>query len=70
MIAKLWISDGKCRVLVFDADGRIIDTNDLWNNRASAESWVYDTYPEIEVKFYDKKDHRRELDAEYRACMG
>lgn len=68
MLATLWISDRKCKVLVADSEGRIIDTDDTWNNRASAESWVYDAYPGARVKFVTDAAKIKELNSEWNSC--
>jgi hypothetical protein len=69
MTATLWISQRLCRILIRDSEGRIIDTNSEWNNRASAESWVYEFYPEATVQFSADPAAKRDLDQEWSACV-
>ena len=70
MKAILWIHDRVCRVLLQDSEGRTIDMNDDWNNRASAESMVYSSYPDADLKFVQNKDKVDVLNQEWNACMG
>jgi hypothetical protein len=48
--AILWIHDKKCRVLLKE-DGVVVDKNDTWNNRASAEHMVRTSAPEATIRF-------------------
>lgn len=69
MKADLWISGDACRILVTEG-GVVIDTNESWNNRASAELAVYDLYPEAIVKFHRDSDKIKALEEEWQRCMG
>lgn len=68
MKATLWISGRTCRVIVVDADGQPIDLCDDWNNIASAQSWLYDAYPEAEQITVRDQSKARELDKEWDRC--
>jgi hypothetical protein len=68
MKATLWISGRTCRAIVTDAEGRIVDLNDDWNNIASMQSWLYDTYPEAKQKTVRDPEQARELDKEWGRC--
>jgi hypothetical protein len=48
--AILWIHEKRCRVLLKE-DGVVVDKNDMWNNRASAEHMVRTSIPEATVRF-------------------
>jgi len=50
MEAILWLHIGKCRVMLKEND-TIIDINDTWNNRASAESMVIQSVPGAKLRF-------------------
>lgn len=42
--AVFWIHGNKCRILVFTFDGQVVDNDDSWNNRASAQSYIFHKY--------------------------
>ena len=65
MEAVLWIHGSKCRVLL-KKDGVVIDTNDMWNNRASAEAMVLQAVPEARLRFATGAEVE-ELNAEWDA---
>jgi ribonuclease HI len=71
MVAHLWISKNLCRILIYADNGSVIDTNNEWNNRASAESWVNQYYPEAKQKFYsrDVMSEIKRLDEEWNSCV-
>lgn len=46
MKATIWISGRTCRIIIEDAENQIVDLCDVWNNIASAQSWLFDVYPE------------------------
>lgn len=66
--AILWISGRTCRIIIKDQEGNVIDLCDDWNNIASAQSWVYDTYSEAEVKTIRDPARIKELDEEWNRC--
>lgn len=68
MKAIIWISGRVARILIKDGES-VIDTNDDWNNIASAQSWVYENYPEAEVKTVRDDKARKEMDQEWSACV-
>lgn len=68
MTATLWISGRACRIIVKDNEGRVIDMSDDWNNIASAQSWLYDAYPEAMQKTVRDDQIKREMDAEWKRC--
>ncbi len=65
--ATLWITGKVCRVIV-TSDDHIIDLNDDWNNIASAQSWLYDAYPEAKQNTVRDRSKVQELDAEWNRC--
>jgi hypothetical protein len=67
MNATIWISGRTCRVIVTN-NGNVIDLNDDWNNIASAQSWLYDYYPEAAQKAIRDHSKIKELDAEWNRC--
>jgi len=69
MIAVLWIHEKKCRVLMKDGDGRVFDTDDTWNNRASAENMVIQSFPKARIRFVKDQSEVRDLNAEWDACV-
>jgi len=66
MEAVLWIHGSKCRVLL-KKDGAVIDTNDMWNNRASAELMILQSVPEARLRFVAGAEVE-ELNAEWDAA--
>lgn len=68
MEAIIWISGRTARILIRE-NGAVIDTNDDWNNIASAQSWVYDTYPRAECKVIRGDPDRKAMDQEWSACV-
>ena len=64
MDAILWIYDKKCRVLLKDGD-QVLDLNDTWNNRASAESMVLRSFPEANIQFVHDPNKIDVLNAEW-----
>lgn len=71
MKAILWLHESKCRVLLYSAEGNVIDTNDDWNNRASAEMTVMAVCPTAKITFvrYTETDRIKQLNAEWNACV-
>jgi hypothetical protein len=67
MQAFIWLHGRTCRVLIKD-NGNVIDMNDDWNNHASAESWVYDTYPTATIKSVRDLDRIKSLNDEWSMC--
>lgn len=68
MIALLWIHNRKCRTLVKDGD-RIVDSNDAWDNRASAELSVNLAYPESDIEFVTEPGRVETLNREWQAFL-
>jgi len=66
-VATLWISGRVCRAIVKSGD-RVIDMCDDWNNIASTQSWLNDSYPEAEQKTIRDRSKIAELDAEWNRC--
>lgn len=71
MKATIWVHNKIARVLVFGENGNVIDTNDDFNNRASAESWVLELYPEATVSyiFGSATERIKELNREWSYCV-
>lgn len=67
MEAVLWIHGNRCRV-VLKHDGRIIDTDDTWNNRASAELTVQTSVPYATIRFVTDETEIQELNQEWDAA--
>jgi hypothetical protein len=67
MEALLWIHGSKCRVLLKE-DGVVIDTNDMWNNRASAELMILQSVPEARLRFVAGAE-AEELNIEWDAAV-
>jgi hypothetical protein len=65
----MWITGGECRVLVKTDEGHVIDTNNEWNNRLSAEVWLYTWYPGTKVRFETDERKVRDLNREWSACV-
>jgi|694.fasta_scaffold05336_27 hypothetical protein len=69
MKATLWISNRVCRVLIQNSEGRVIATNDSWNNRASAEMFVMHEFPEAKIEFVQDVKRIKELNHEWDVCV-
>jgi len=65
--ATLWISGRTCRVLVKNGD-RTIDMNDDWNNIASAQTAIYESYPEAEQIVIRNDAAIKALNSEWNRC--
>jgi hypothetical protein len=61
--AKIWIHGRVCRILVYDAEGRLVASNDDWNNIASGQAAVNEAYPEAFQCVY--RDDTAALDREW-----
>lgn len=57
----------RARIIVKNC-GNVIDMEDHWNNRASAECAVYREYPQAKIKFITDKDTIKILNAEWTSC--
>ncbi len=68
MSAIMWISGRVCRCIVKDEAGKVIDMCDDWNNRASCESFIYENYPSVRIKFYTDNKEKMKLDEEWNRC--
>lgn len=71
MKAVLWLTESKCRVLVYSSEGHVVDTNDDWNNRASAELTVKSCYPTAKISFvrHTETEKIKELNSEWNSCV-
>lgn len=67
MKATLWISGRTCRIIVEDEEG-VIDLCDEWNNIASSQMWLNDSYPEAEQVVIRDRSKAAELDKEWNRC--
>jgi hypothetical protein len=65
MKALLWLHGDRCRILLYNEAGVIIDWDDTWNNRASAEMTVLAGFPDAEIQFvrYSETEKITELNA-------
>ncbi len=68
MRAILWIYNGKCRIMVKDKEGGVIDLNDHWSNVASAQSWLNDLYPEAKQTTIRDSSKHGDLNREWNSC--
>jgi hypothetical protein len=66
--ATLWMSGRLCRILIQDSEGHVIDTSDSWNNRASAEMFVVDVYPEAKIEFVGDDKRIKKLNHKWDVC--
>ena len=62
--AILWLHGGLCRVMLKDGD-KIIDTNEMWNNRCSAEYMVSKSVPNADSRFVVDASEIKLLNAEW-----
>jgi hypothetical protein len=69
--AVLWLHDEACRVLIYDESGKVIDSNDDWNNRASAEMTVLMSYPSCEMTFirWTEDEKIKKMNREWEVCI-
>ncbi len=73
IMVKIWNYGKIYRILVFsstDDDGRrhVIDTNDEWNNRTSAQSWAYSEYLEFPQETIRDEEEIKELNRLWDEC--
>ena len=66
MEAFLWMHNKKCRVLLKE-DGVVVEKDDSWNNRASAECMVLDLDPEVAINFVKTPLEITKLNEEWEA---
>ena len=64
MEAILWLHEKKCRIML-KSDGKVVDKDDNWNNRASAEMTVRMSVPEATMRFVRDADEIQALNKEW-----
>lgn len=65
--AIMWVHGRVIRIIV--RSDYIVDMDDSWNNRASAEAWVYAQYgSDCRIHFETTFDKIKELDQEWLRC--
>lgn len=68
MTTTIWISGKTARILVRNHLGNVIDTNDDWNNIASAQMAARDGYPEAKETVVRDEGKIKDLDCEWSRC--
>lgn len=64
MEAILWLHGDKCRVML-KSEGKVIDRDDTWNNRASAEMTVMLSVPNATMRFTKDANEIQALNKEW-----